>query len=79
MVGIETEHVGALHESVGRFVRVVEEAIPFIAAERSTKISARLWQHLGERGLLLDRFRIGDDLSPEERSIVGGVGIAKAR
>jgi hypothetical protein len=34
---------------------------------------------LGERGLLLERLRVGDNLSPEECSIVGGVGVTKAR
>ena len=78
MVVVEAEDVGALDEALIRAIRVVEEPIPFVSTERPPEFARLLGDDDLEGCLLFERFGVGDNLSPKERSKVRGFRILVA-
>ena len=72
VVVVEAQDVRGLNEAA---IRVVEEAIPFVSTERAAKTLCLVRHHVLEGRFLLDGPRVGDSLSPQERSKVGRIGI----
>ena len=79
VVVVQSENVGALDERLERPVGVVEEAIPLVAAEGSPEVRRLVGHDVTERLPFLDGAGVGDNLSPEERSKIGRLGIDEAR
>ena len=74
-VGVEAKDVRALDEAA---FGVVEEPIPFISTEGAAKIPCLVRDYIFKGRFLLDGPCVGDNLSPQERSKVGRIGIAVA-
>ena len=78
VVVVEAEDVRRLYEPVVPAVRVVEEAVALVAAERAPEAARLLLDHQLGSGLPLDGLGVGDNLPPEERSEIRRFGIFMA-
>ena len=79
VVGVQPEDIGALNEALERPVRVVEEPVALVPAERSPEVGHLARQDILKGPILFQSLGIGDHLSPEERSVVGSLSVCEAR